>query len=113
MKKGKWIQWAILSVVVSGLIIWRMVPTMGAPAWAAAIYAPVLFLMGYSAGGQAVRVRYAARMFVVSDLLLGTYFTVLPDPLVHVIYMLLFYLALLLMAICHEGKRAGTETAGK
>ena len=38
-------------------------------------------------------------MFLTSDLLLGLYSTLLNDPMIHVVYMLLFYLALLLLTL--------------
>ncbi len=98
MRKGRWGQWAVVSLAVFGLIVWHFVPRIGLEAWMVAIYAPVLLLMNYSAEMQPFRVRYAARLFVISDVLLGVFVTMLGDPVIHATYMLLFYLALFLMA---------------
>ena len=67
--------------------------------WGVAAYAPVLLLMAFSSGKQPIRVRVSAMMFLTSDLLLGLYSTLLKDPMIHVVYMLLFYLALLLLTL--------------
>ena len=104
MRRAKWLQWAVVSLVFVVIVIWRFVPLVGSIALAASAYASMLFLMAFTAAVQPLRIRYAARMFVCSDILLGLFFTVFHDPAVHVIYMMLFYLALLLMAI---GKEAG------
>ncbi len=102
MPKGKWIQWATVSLVVFAFVVTRFVPSYGVRAWAAAIYAPVLFLMAYSASRQRNRIRYAGRMFVVSDALLGVFHALFNDPFIHIVYMLLFYIALLLFALGDE-----------
>ena len=104
MRRARWLQWAVVSLVLAVFVIWRFVPRVGSLAYAASVYAPMLFLMAYSASEQPLRIRYAARMFVCSDILLGLFFTVFHDPIVHVVYMMLFYLALLLMTV---GKEAG------
>ena len=98
MSRGQWAQWAVLSLIVSGLIIWTFVPRLGITAWAAAVYAPVLFLMVYSASAQNARIRYAAGIFLASDLLLGASSTVWTDPLAHILCMALFSASLMLFA---------------
>lgn len=98
MSRGQWVQWGILSLLVSGLIIWQFVPRMGITAWAAAVYAPVLFLMVYSASAQNARIRFAAGIFLASDLLLGASSTVWTDPLAHILCMALFSASLMLFA---------------
>ena len=103
MRRGKWIQWAAVSLAVSGLAVWRFVPVTGIRAWIVAAYAPVLLLLSRSAGGQPVRMRYAVRLLLTSDLLLGFFFVTQGDSVFHIVYTLLYSLALLLMA-------AGSET---
>ena len=98
MSRGQWIQWGILSLLVSGLIIWQFVPRVGIYAWAAAVYAPVLFLMVYSASAQNNKIRYAAGIFLASDLLLGASSTIWTDPLAHILCMALFSASLMLFA---------------
>ncbi len=107
---GKWAQWAAVSLAVSGLIVWRYVPGNGTAAWAAALYAPVLLLMSWSAGGLKIRIRYAARMLLISDVLMGIFMTASGDPAIHAVYMLLFYLALLLMACGRETDARGDRS---
>lgn len=96
---GKWIQWAVVSVMLVIPIILFYVPDHGAMGWAVAVYAPVLLLMAFSSGSQPVRVRVSAILFFTSDLLLGLYGTLLNDPMIHVVYMFLFYTALLLLTL--------------
>ena len=96
---GKWIQWAVVSLALAVLIILFYVPAHGIMGWGVAAYAPVLLLMAFSSGKQPIRVRVSAMMFLTSDLLLGLYSTLLNDPMIHVVYMLLFYLALLLLTL--------------
>lgn len=57
--------------------------------------------MAFSSGKQPIRVCVSAIMFLTSDLLLGLYGTLLKDPMIHVVYMFLFYLALLLLTFSH------------
>ena len=101
MSLGKWIQWAVVSLAMAVLIILFYVPAHGAIGWGVAVYAPVLLLMAFSSGKQPIRVRVSAIMFLTSDLLLGLYGTLLKDPMIHVVYMFLFYLALLLLTFSH------------
>jgi uncharacterized membrane protein YhhN len=98
MTKGRWVQWAILSAAVIALIGFVFVPMKGLYAWIAAVYAPVILLMRCCGGRQTVRIRFASLLFLVSDVLLAVYFAMLSEPMVHILYMLLFYLALLNMA---------------
>ena len=99
MSLGKWIQWALVSAVLSAMIIFFYVPSHGLIGWGVAVYAPVLLLMTFSSGAQPIRLRAGAMMFLLSDLLLGMYATLLNEPIVHVVYMVLFYVALLVVAI--------------
>ena len=99
MSKGKWIQWAVVSSVLVAMIILFYVPDHGAVGWSVAIYAPVLLLMTFSAANNPVRVRVSAIMFLISDALLGLYGTLMSAPIIHVVYMFLFYLALLILTI--------------
>ncbi len=99
ISRGKWIQWLVVALLFGGLIVALSVRSLGALGWAAAGYAAVLLLMNFCAGGQSVRVRYSARLFLLSDTLLGLYALLMKTPLVHAAYMFLFYAALLLLAI--------------
>ena len=99
LSRGKRIQWAVVAVMLEALIILFYVPAHGAIGWAVAIYAPVLLLMAFSSGNQSLRVRVSAILFLISDLLLGLYGTLLTDPMIHVIYMFLFYTALLMLTL--------------
>ena len=99
MSLGKWIQWALVSLALSGSILLFYAPSHGAVGWAAAVYAPVLLLMLFASGSQPIRIRVSAILFFVSDLLLGLFIAVLHDPMIHVVYMFLFYLALLVLTI--------------
>ncbi len=97
MTKGRWIWWGLISLGGSALIIVGFAARMGLPAWASAVYVPVLLLMYNSAGGQPAPIRYASKLFALSDVLLAVFFAIAPVPAIHVIYMLLFYFSLLLM----------------
>ncbi len=99
MSKGKWIQWAVIAAIVSTVVIVGFVRRAGLYAWVAAVYAPVLLLMSFSAGGQSARIRCATKLFLLSDVLLGVFSVVYREPVVHIVYMALFYLSLLLMAV--------------
>ncbi len=107
MPLGKWILWAAVSLAVDALIILFYVPGHGAVGWTVAAYAPVLLLMAFSSGGQSLRVRVSALMFLISDLLLGLYIALLSDPKIHVIYMFLFYTALLTLTVSDSRSSEG------
>ena len=96
---GKWLQWGVVSAALVAMVILFYVPTHGAMGWAVAVYAPVLLLMVFSCGKQTIRVRVSAILFLTSDLLLGLYSALIADPMIHVVYMFLFYVALLLITI--------------
>ena len=98
MSRTQWIQWAVLSVITSGLIVLVFVPRYGINAWAVTVYAPVLLLMVYSVSKESPRIRHAAGFFLTSDFLLGAFLTVLPDPLAHILCMAMFSAFLMLMA---------------
>ena len=99
MSRGRWIQWGAVSATLSSLIILFYALSHGAAGWAVAAYAPVLLLMVFSCRNQPVRIRVSAILFLTSDLLLGLYAALLEDPMIHVVYMFLFYLALLLLTL--------------
>ncbi len=103
MPKKMWIQWALVSVLAAALILFGFLKTVGPLAWAAAVYAIVLLLMNYSVGGQPHRIRLAARLFLFSDILMGVYLTVYSEPIVHIVYMLLFDAALLMIGVYKTG----------
>ena len=109
MRRGRWIQWAVVSMMLDALIILFYVPRQGAAGWAVAVYAPVLLLMAFSSGRQPLRIRASAMLFLISDLLLGLYGTLLEDPIIHAVYMFLFYTALLMLTL---GPSRSAETAG-
>ena len=103
---GKWLQWAAVALPLSAVIMVFFAPSSGSAGWAAAVYAPILLLMSFTSAGQPIRIRVGATFFVVSDLLLGLFFTLVNHPVIHVVYMCLFYLALLLLAISGEDGEA-------
>ncbi|MBQ4423411.1 MAG: hypothetical protein II872_03750 [Clostridia bacterium] len=99
MTKSRWVQWGIISAALVALIVVVFVPQKGLYAWAAAVYAPVVLLMRWAGGRQTTRVRFASLLFLLSDVLLAVYFAVLSEPVIHILYMILFYVALLIMAV--------------
>ena len=111
MRRRKWIQWAAVSLAVSGLIAWRFVPAMGTRAWIAAAYASVLLLLSWCAGDQPAHIRYAIRLLLISDLLLGFFFLTQGDSVFHIVYSLLYSLALLLMAAGSGTQNLAAEAA--
>ena len=111
MRKGKWIQWAIASAMISGIILAFFAGRWSVQAWAAAVSLPVVLLMAYSAGEQPIRVRYATGSLLISDMLMGLYATLLKEPVAHMGYVTLFYAGLLLLAMYkEEAPSSGTET---
>ena len=114
MSRGKWIQWGVVSAALAASIILFYARSHGAAGWAVAAYAPVLLLMVFSCRNQPTRIRVNAILFLVSDLLLGLYTALLKDPMIHVVYMFLFYLALLLLTLAparSSSRRRRGETA--
>lgn len=95
MNRAQWIQWGALSVIVVGIII----VAFGADAWIAAAFAPVLLLIVYSIGEENTRIRNAGASMIASDILLCAYATIWPEPLAHILYVILFNVALILMAL--------------
>ena len=114
MRAGRWVQWGLTSLATAALIAVGFVRSAGLMGWAVAAYAPFLLLMFYAAGRQSDRIRYAARFWLASDVLLGAFFTVAPQPLFHAAAMFLFSLSLLLIALSGRGRRspAGAEDEG-
>ena len=114
MSRRRWLQWGIVALPLTAVIAFHFAPSLGAKGWAAAVYAPVLLLMAFSASEQPRRIRAAAVFLLVSDLLLGLYATLLNDPTVHMIYMGLFDLALLLLTVSMErNSKAKTEQGSR
>ena len=105
MPRGKWLQWACVALPVTAIILFGFAREIGAAGWAAAVYAPVLLLMGFSSSGQPLRIRVGATFFVVSDLLLGLYAALLNHPMIHMTCLFLFYMALMLLAISNTGAK--------
>ena len=93
-----WIQWAVLSVLAAVLMILVFAPEAAAIAWATAAFIPVLSLMFYSADGQSHQIRHAAGCLLVSDILLGLYLSILNEPVAHILHVMLFCVALILLA---------------
>ena len=97
LDRKKWIIWGIISAIAVAAIL-LLGSEMGIYAYGAAVYAPILLLMVVTAAGQKGVIRIAAFLFFVSDLLLALYQWKHIHPVLHVVYMLLFYAALLMFA---------------
>lgn len=113
MRRGRWIQWAVVALALDTLIVLLYVPGHGMTGWVIAAYAPVLLLMAFTCGTQPLRIRVSALLFLISDLLLGLYAMLLAEPIIHVVYMFLFYIALLMLTL-GPSRSSSTEkiTAG-
>ena len=95
--RTKLIIWGIVSAVIIVLIL-ILGSGQGLFVYCVAIYAPILLLMVFTAIGQTGLIRIAAFMFFTSDLLLTIYQWKQIHPLLHVVYMGLFYASLLMLA---------------
>ena len=69
----------------------------------------VLLLMSYSAGGQPVRVRFAARLFLISETILGVYMLMYNEPALHILSVLMFDTALLMISVNRSGVEQPSE----
>ncbi|MBQ6236042.1 MAG: hypothetical protein IJK54_09000 [Clostridia bacterium] len=98
-----WIQWFTVSALASVLIVFGFLPKIGTLAWGAAVYAVVLLLLNYAAGGQLPRARFAARLFLLSEAILLIFMTVFKEPILHILSVLMFDTALLLIAVSKTG----------
>ena len=98
-----WIQWAAVSVIADVLIVLAFIRKIGPLAWGAALYVDVLLLMSYSAGGQPVRARFAARLFLISETILGIYLLLFSEPILHILSVLMFDIALLMISVSRTG----------
>lgn len=98
-----WIQWIVVSAIASVLIVFSFLPKIGTLAWGAAAYAVILLLMNYAAGGQLPRVRFAARLFLLSEAILLIFMTVFSEPILHILSVLMFDTALLMIAVSKTG----------
>lgn len=103
MPRKMWIQWAAVSAIASVLIVLAFIRKIGPLAWGAALYVDVLLLMSYSAGGQPVRVRFAARLFLISETILGVYMLMYGEPVLHILSVLMFDTALLMISVNRSG----------
>ena len=109
MPRKMWIQWAAVSVIASALIVFAFIHEIGPLAWGAALYVVVLLLMSYSAGGQPVRVRFAARLFLISETILGVYMLMYNEPALHILSVLMFDTALLMISVNRSGVEQSSE----
>ena len=98
-----WIQWFTVSAIASVLIVFGLKGQIGPLAYGAALYVDVLLLMSYSAGGQPVRVRFAARLFLISEAILGIFMIGYSEPVLHILSVLMFDVALLMIAVSKTG----------
>ena len=96
LHKTDWIIWIAISIAVVTMIL-IFGSGMGIYAYGAAVYAPVLLLMAVSAVRQKGRIRIAGILFFFSDLLLALYQWKHIHPAIHILYMGLFYAALILL----------------
>ena len=96
LHKTDWIIWIAISIAVVTMIL-ILGSGMGIYAYGAAVYAPVLLLMAVSAVRQKGRIRMAGILFFSSDLLLAIYQWKHIHPVIHILYMGLFYAALILL----------------
>ena len=109
MPRKMWIQWAAVSAIASALIVFAFIREIGPLAWGAALYVVVLLLMSYSAGGQPVRVRFAARLFLISETVLGVYMLMYSEPALHILSVLMFDTALLMLSVNRSGVEQPSE----
>ncbi len=98
-----WIQWFVVSAIASVLIVSGFIRKIGLLAWGAAAYAVILLLMNYAAGGQLPRVRFAARLFLLSEAILLIFMTVFDEPILHILSVLMFDIGLLMIAVSKVG----------
>lgn len=98
-----WIQWFVVSTIATVLIVFGFLPKIGTLAWGAAGYAVVLLLLNYTAGGQLNRARFAARLFLLSEAILLIFMTVFNEPILHILSVLMFDTALLMIAVSKTG----------
>jgi len=97
LHKAAWAAWGAVSAAAVILVL-ILGAGRGIYAYGAAVYAPILLLMTFYAAKQQGVVRIAAFLLFASDLLLALYQWSHIHPVLHVIYMSLFYAALLLLA---------------
>ena len=106
-----WIQWFVVSAIASVLIVSGFIRKIGPLAWGAAAYAVILLLMNYAAGGQLPRVRFAARLFLLSEAILLIFMTVFDEPILHILSVLMFDIGLLMIAVSKVGVEQPQKTA--
>ena len=105
MSRGKWIQWAVISLPVSLAVIIFFVPSHRLLGWAVAVYLPVLLLLRLSSINEHPRLRSSVLLMVVSDFLLIIFLLLLQDPALHAGGKFLLYLSLLIIT-ADRGDRA-------
>ena len=96
-------RWAVLSLLVAGLIILVFVPGNGLSGWGAVICVPILLLLVYSSGTLDLRARYAAGFLLTSDLFLGAYLLFWDAPPAHILYTALLSVSLMFLALWKKG----------
>lgn len=109
----KWILWGVISAAVVAMVL-ILGSSKAWVSYGAAAYAPILLLMVFAAVGQPVILRNAAIIFLVSDLLLAVYNSLSKLFFIHIIYMGLFYAALLIFAgTCTRNSGANRTSEAK
>ena len=103
---AQWIQWAILSVLTVVLIFFMVFPRLGLQSWIAVAYAPVVFIMFYTASSRPRQIRNAANILIISDLLLGVYLSFWAEPIVHILHAVLFGISMMLLTPHQRVKNA-------
>ena len=109
MRKGKWIQWIVVSLVFSAIVVVSLTAQLGSDVWIPAIVVPVLLLTGYSVGNQHIRIRYSVKILLVSDILVGVFIIFSAHPFLHMVYTVLFYFSLLLLSAGKPDASASTS----
>ncbi|MBR3402145.1 MAG: hypothetical protein IKG67_07880 [Parasporobacterium sp.] len=97
LTRRRWLIWGGISACLVAVIL-ALGSGMGIYAYGAAVYAPILILMVFTAINQKGIRRIAAFIFLASDLLLALYQWKHIHLALHVIYMGLFYAAMLMFA---------------
>ena len=68
-------------------------------------------MTAYAAGGQLPRVRFAARLFLLSEAILLIFMTVFDEPILHILSVLMFDIGLLMIAVSKAGVEQPQEPA--
>jgi hypothetical protein len=81
-------------------------PRLGLQSWIAVAYAPVVFLMFYTASSRPRQIRNAANILIISNLLLGVYLSFWAEPIVHILHAVLFGISMMLLTPHQRVKNA-------